>query len=310
MAAHSCLPLGGTTAVPTGDDQRMILTCPSCGTQYVVKDGAIPPQGRQVRCASCGHSWREQPAPAADQVEQAGRTGEAIAGEAPPPNADEPLPEESSVAEPGDYAVEDEAPAPYAAEAVEEIDETLAEAPSPPPIPPEADVVGLAEAAPSGRLEWSGDDDEFSPFARGESDQVRSRSRLVLVAVALLTIVALAAAFWMLAPGEWRERLGLASAGETPLQLMMTHSDRQKLASGNELLAVSGRVINPTSKTQPVPPIRAELKTATGQLVYRWTIPPPARTLPPGGSASFNSAELNVPPGAEELTVTLGEPKA
>ena len=41
----------------------MILTCPSCGTQYVVKDGAIPPQGRQVRCASCKHSWHQDPEP-------------------------------------------------------------------------------------------------------------------------------------------------------------------------------------------------------------------------------------------------------
>ena len=39
----------------------MILTCPSCGTQYVVKDGAIPPGGRQVRCASCKHSWHQNP---------------------------------------------------------------------------------------------------------------------------------------------------------------------------------------------------------------------------------------------------------
>jgi hypothetical protein len=45
-------------------------------------------------------------------------------------------------------------------------------------------------------------------------------------------------------------------------------------------------------------------------VVYSWTIPPPARTIPPGGSASFNSAELNIPPTAQELTVTLGEPKA
>ena len=42
----------------------MILTCPSCGTQYVVKDGAIPPGGRQVRCASCKHSWHQDPEPA------------------------------------------------------------------------------------------------------------------------------------------------------------------------------------------------------------------------------------------------------
>src|SRR5688572_20425232 len=39
----------------------MILTCPSCGTQYAVKDGAIPPQGRQVRCASCKHAWHQDP---------------------------------------------------------------------------------------------------------------------------------------------------------------------------------------------------------------------------------------------------------
>ena len=39
----------------------MILTCPDCGTQYVVKDGAIPPEGRQVRCAACKHSWHQDP---------------------------------------------------------------------------------------------------------------------------------------------------------------------------------------------------------------------------------------------------------
>src|SRR5215212_11031876 len=46
---------------------RMILTCPNCGTQYVVKDGAIPPQGRQVRCASCKHSWHQDPEAVAEE---------------------------------------------------------------------------------------------------------------------------------------------------------------------------------------------------------------------------------------------------
>src|SRR5215213_5806525 len=40
---------------------QMILTCPACDTKYVVKDGAIPPGGRQVRCASCKHSWHQDP---------------------------------------------------------------------------------------------------------------------------------------------------------------------------------------------------------------------------------------------------------
>ena len=122
----------------------------------------------------------------------------------------------------------------------------------------------------------------------------------------VLLIAALAAAFWFLAPPEWKERVGIAGVGDTPLQLMMTHSDRQKLASGNELLAVTGRVINPTGKSQPVPPIQAQLRSSTGKLVYSWTIAPPARTLPPGASATFNSAEVNVPAGGDELTITLG----
>lgn len=272
----------------------MILTCPACDTQYVVKDGAIPPQGRKVRCASCGHSWQAQP-------DDAGQAGEP-ASEAPEPSepvAPEqtpPLPVEQLQVE-ADHVGEEPA------------DEPLAEAPAPPPIPPEADVVGLAEAAPSGRLEWTGDD-EFSPFARRDEGEVRRRSGIIMAAVAVLVIAALAAGLWFLAPTEWRERLGLAGPGDTPLQLMMTHSDRTQLASGNEYLNISGRIINPTDKPQNVPALHAQLHDASGRVVYKWTIPPPARTLPPRGSASFNSAELNIPPAAQDLTITLGEPKA
>jgi hypothetical protein len=84
--------------------------------------------------------------------------------------------------------------------------------------------------------------------------------------------------------------------------------DRQRLESGNELLTVTGRVINPTTTEQDVPPLRAQLKSRAGKVVYSWTIAPPARSLPAGSSASFNSAEINVPPGGDELTITLGEP--
>ena len=192
-------------------------------------------------------------------------------------------------------------------EPIEE-DAPLAEAPSPPPIPPEADF-GPSESAPSRVGEWT-EDDDFSPFARRDAVEARPRSRIILVAVLVLLIAAIVAGIWFFAPPEWRQRLGLVTPGETPLQLMMTHSDRTQLASGNEFLNISGRIINPTDEQQKVPPIHAQLHDSRGKVVYSWTIPPPARTIPPGGSASINSAELNIPPTAEELTVTLGEPKA
>ena len=152
-------------------------------------------------------------------------------------------------------------------------------------------------------------DRDFQPFAEREplAEPRRLLPRLLLV---LAVLAAAAVAFWFLAPVEWRQRVGIAGAEETPLLLQVRNSDRQQLASGNELFAVSGRVINPTDRSQNVPPLRAELRDRTGKLIYSWTIAPPARTLGPGASASFNSAEVNVPQGADRLTVTLGAPAA
>jgi predicted Zn finger-like uncharacterized protein len=287
----------------------MILTCPSCATQYVVKDGAIPASGRQVRCAACGHSWRQEADAPASEPEERPSADEAIIPS--DPVAEEAY-AEAGFSEAG--ASEDvEAAEPdvgYGESSViaDASDEPLPEAPEASPIPPAAEVSAMAEAAPSGRLDWAGDD-EFSPFAEREPVERRGQRGLGLILIAIVVIAAIAAALWFLAPTEWRTRLGLAAVSETPLKLVLEHSDRQQLASGNELLTISGRVVNPTTEPQAVSAIRAELKSSTGKLVYSWTIPPPARILAPGASARFNSAELNVPPGAEDLTITIGDAK-
>ena len=274
----------------------MILTCPACGTQYVVKDGAIPPGGRQVRCAACRHSWHQDPEEAVEGAPVAETALEA-----------ELAPEQTAEGEP---SADEYSPPPP----VEGLVEPPMAAPVPPPeeeVEPETAAPAEAESGQPAAEPVEPADDDFSPFARRDAlGTERRRSPVLVLLLVVLLLGAIAAAFWFLAPPEWRERIGLSTAGETPLQLMMTHSDRQKLASGNELLAVSGRVINPTDQSQNVPPIHAELRSSTGELVYSWTIAPPARTLPPRASATFNSAEVNVPAGGDELTVTLGSPKA
>ena len=82
----------------------MILTCPNCGTQYVVKDGAIPPEGRQVRCASCKHSWHQDPEEGADQDEPPWKWSRARRRQSrkplrPKPSEAEPAEEDESLAE-------------------------------------------------------------------------------------------------------------------------------------------------------------------------------------------------------------------
>lgn len=283
----------------------MILTCPSCGTQYVVKDGAIPPEGRQVRCASCKHSWH-QDAPAMELTDEVQASGEAE------PAEDEESIVEATVIEPRsgpelEERAYEEAMIDEDADA-ESIAETAPVAPIAEPAP---------EAAPAAASDWDAPpqaeaaDEDFSPFAApDETAPRRSRGPLLTVLIIAIIVAAVVAAFWFFAPTQWKERVGLGNGGASPLALVTTHMDRQQLESGNELLTVTGRVINPTSREQDVPPLQAQLRTKAGKVVYSWVIAPPARTLAAGASASFNSAEVNVPPGGDELTITLGSPRA
>lgn len=313
----------------------MILTCPSCGTQYVVKDGAIPPEGRQVRCAACKHSWHQNPEATADaapepepepepQPEQEPERVEEPAAE--PVGEADAAPEEESIAEATmieprsgpeaeqrayEEAQVEQAEAEEADRGLEEAGEDFERGPGTTYERSQFDIA-RPQAEPADDRDWKeppsaeAQDDEFTPFPDAREAEPRRRSPILSILVVIVVVIILAAAFWYLAPPAFKARLGLAELGTTPLALVTTHMDRQRLESGNELLTVSGRVINPTGKQQDVPPLQAQLKARNGNIVYSWTIPPPAQSLAPGASASFNSAELKVPPGGEELTITLG----
>ena len=290
----------------------MILTCPSCGTQYVVKDGAIPPQGRQVRCASCKHSWHQDPdhADAADEPAEHAPVAvyqEPIEGQAEAEEGDETLAEATLIDPSSGPEAEERA---YEEALVEGADDGSAEAAQPITLPVLDEMPVARDTNWDAPPEREPHDDEFSPFAAPDEVGPRRRSSLATLLVVVLVVAALAAAFWFLAPDQWKTRVGLGDSGTSPLALVTTHMDRQRLESGNELLTVTGRVINPTSSDQSVPPLQAQLRTSAGQVVYSWTIAPPARSLPPGASARFNSTEVDVPPGGDELTITIGSPKA
>lgn len=93
---------------------------------------------------------------------------------------------------------------------------------------------------------------------------------------------------------------------DVPLLLEVPRKpERRELPSGNELFALTGRVVNPTDATQRVPDILAELRDAQGRVVYGWTITPPKRTIEPRGKIEFDSAEIDVPKGSKKLNLSF-----
>lgn len=309
----------------------MILTCPACATRYVVKDGAIPPGGRQVRCASCKHSWHQDPESIGTEVPKS--------APAAPPVAP-PQPEPEPVAPPSASARQEDQSQPLAAPPVpppvsDRIDHEWSDHPSPAPPtdqgdgrsepvpePVEQTYVGPSERwEPETRAALPDEDlpsfqhpqpaapisepDDFTAYQPAD-DEPRRKSRAPLLAIVVLLLAALGAlAFWYLSTPTMKQQLGVSEVRDSPVQVSLEQGVRRTLESGNQLLEVSGRVVNPTDQPQTVPPLKAQLRSLDQKVVYRWTIPPPTPTLAPGASAPFNSAELNIPADAACIDVII-----
>ena len=91
-----------------------------------------------------------------------------------------------------------------------------------------------------------------------------------------------------------------APTAATPLDIEARRTRR--LESGNELLAVAWRDHQPDRRgpARAADP-RRDCRTRQGRVVYSWSISPPVRELQPHRRVTFDSAEMDVPQGAERV---------
>ncbi|CAA9544018.1 MAG: FIG01260484: hypothetical protein [uncultured Sphingosinicella sp.] len=260
----------------------MILSCPACDTRYVVPDSAVGASGRQVRCAACKTSWFQEPAEAKEPEM-------AMAGGAPPPRAARASAPAAPVAQASTRPVE-APPAPP----------TLEEREPPTPTRPTRDYIGPDPVAATASYDAFAHEPPFR--ARRNPAKIWTRAAIAFAAVVTLAILAISY-FGLPTMGS-----GTATAQvTTPLVLELTRKpERRMMESGNELFALSGRILNPTENVQRVPQIQALLRDSQGRVVYDWSISAPVTELQPGQSASFNSAEVDVPRTAHALSVKFG----
>lgn len=181
--------------------------------------------------------------------------------------------------------------------------------PLPPIVPPPVQPPILPPTTPPS---WRDSEpvDDYDAFARTPPFRARRnptrRWTIAAVGAAILLLSGVGAIQFFGTP-TIAAALGLPIGQfDVPLLLEVPlKPERQTLQNGNEMIAVVGRIVNPTSTRQRVPDILAELRDAQGRVVYSWTISPPKRTIAARATSEFNSAEVNVPRGARELNLSF-----
>ncbi|MCP1336321.1 DUF3426 domain-containing protein [Futiania mangrovi] len=99
------------------------------------------------------------------------------------------------------------------------------------------------------------------------------------------------------------------SPNPTGLELLSPYFERS-MKNGEPVLTVFGEVVNVSTRTVTVPPIRVSLRDAANAEVFAWTKTLDQPELVPGATASFATSIANPPLEAVDVRIEITRPDA
>ena len=255
----------------------MILTCPQCDTRYQADGSKFPAAGRNVRCAKCGNVWHQLgPAPEPDPdseifVEEPARAPEPAP--TPPPQSEPEREPDPIVIQPRVAAF------------------------APPAAPTVGDEAAETVAAPAASRAWAG--------------RAAVLTGWVLL-VGLILVIGYAAVSFRDNIATWvPQTASLYNAAGLPMNprgIAFTDVAYQnQVEDGQQVLAVTGKIVNRSNHELTVPLVRVALFDADHRELYHWTFVPSVSTLQPGAMARFRTRLSSPPAGTHNLEISFAK---
>ena len=249
----------------------MILTCPSCESQFLVDAAQIPPEGREVRCASCKHQWHANADGQAAELkplepESADGTAEEevsklIAFPDPEPSEEEHDEERAS----GEDALPEDA---FAGDSLEDLPESLSS--------PTSELLDEESMRQDPELvsaiDQSDDDVTNDAYAvDAEPEPVKASLKPLMALAAALLLAVIITSFFALRPamqGPFGFVYAMFGSPPSTGLALSEVSLRERPSRSKARFTIEGKIVNSTAEPLAVPTLRIGMLDGEGNLMH------------------------------------------